>query len=767
MPRLLDPGLFSIVDTDSSIGVGWKLNFYTTGSSTRKDTYPTLADAGALTNPNANPIVVGADGRLPPIWMLDDEDYKGVLTDENDVVKETTDPLTGTVVGEDDDTPTYPLADGEIGAFNLEYPVGWAPRYGVFPDGATNWENDTAYLNNMLRTGLAGHKLYFPKVGQDYLYATGWNWTNRYGYSGINIEIEEGVEWGGIWHLISSGSPVFRKAPTAITAGATTVVTVSGGHGMSLTHPRYVTFTGTDMAALDDQNVFCTPTSATQCTIDADTTGQVWGSAGEFHDTPISNIRVTGTFVTYDRFGAIWAQGVSIDRIWCKSDSSVSIYGEEGRGVHVYGGCYDWDIGEIVADDLGPQSENPTNHAAVAFDGDTVEPRNIRIGRIWVKDSQASGVVLKGSGYSVGQIVVDAFGRGGITTAPESVSGTDLIGDDASDVAAAVWLVRGCGHIGSIHIGQKLGYASGRAFAVYGVVVEGGQIDWASAVSFAQTRQGWHIGLVQVRDVNNVAVALGPFGQFGYARIDKIDIGKVQATNNMVTDSSRQIAQGHVWVSNGSLSFGQITSSALNASCALKVDPDADAFVQGGSILIHTHIWRAVWHRGNGPIESINILDRTGTETVPSVAVDGSSAGIVNIGMIRARNVSASTGPFLIFSPQRGTITTLDIQDYAPTTAGVAAVRFGSAGSERIYAVAGYIFKAGTNAGTGLIIDGTSDSRVDNFRVEGFALGVDDGVANTRLTCIGCVAVSNDTNTGLDSATLTAASAANVTWATP
>jgi hypothetical protein len=89
--KLLDTSLFSVIDTDSSLGVGWKLNFYVTGTSTRLDTYPTEADAIAATNANANPVVLAADSRLPAIWIT--ADAKGVLTDENDVVKETVDPI--------------------------------------------------------------------------------------------------------------------------------------------------------------------------------------------------------------------------------------------------------------------------------------------------------------------------------------------------------------------------------------------------------------------------------------------------------------------------------------------------------------------------------------------------------------------------------------------------------------------------------------------------------------------------------------------------
>lgn len=91
MALLYDQGIYSVLDTDSSIGVGWKLAFYTAGTTTPKDTYPTAADAAALTNPNSNPVIADAGGRFPAIWLAD-PDYKAVLSDENDVVKVTRDP---------------------------------------------------------------------------------------------------------------------------------------------------------------------------------------------------------------------------------------------------------------------------------------------------------------------------------------------------------------------------------------------------------------------------------------------------------------------------------------------------------------------------------------------------------------------------------------------------------------------------------------------------------------------------------------------------
>lgn len=86
-----DLGIYSIIGTDNALGVGWKLWFYTTGTTTPRDTYPTSADAVAGTNPNSNPVVADAGGRFAPIWLVDPS-YKVVLTDENDVVIVTRDP---------------------------------------------------------------------------------------------------------------------------------------------------------------------------------------------------------------------------------------------------------------------------------------------------------------------------------------------------------------------------------------------------------------------------------------------------------------------------------------------------------------------------------------------------------------------------------------------------------------------------------------------------------------------------------------------------
>lgn len=73
---------------------GGKVNFFAAGTSTAKNSYPTQADAVALTNPNANPVILNSAGRAE-IWLSGT--YKVRVDDSADVEIYTTD-----VIGEDD-----------------------------------------------------------------------------------------------------------------------------------------------------------------------------------------------------------------------------------------------------------------------------------------------------------------------------------------------------------------------------------------------------------------------------------------------------------------------------------------------------------------------------------------------------------------------------------------------------------------------------------------------------------------------------------------
>lgn len=74
---------------------GGKLTFFRTGTSIKKDTFTDPE----LTTPSTNPVILGADGIVPDIFLAEDEQYKVILDDKDDVQKWVADPVGGAVVG--------------------------------------------------------------------------------------------------------------------------------------------------------------------------------------------------------------------------------------------------------------------------------------------------------------------------------------------------------------------------------------------------------------------------------------------------------------------------------------------------------------------------------------------------------------------------------------------------------------------------------------------------------------------------------------------
>ena len=90
MGVLFDSGIFSAILPNSAIAEGATLAWYASGTSTPLATY----SDEALTTPNANPVTVSADGRIPPIWLQNAE-YKLVFKPDSGTTI-TRDPIVGT-----------------------------------------------------------------------------------------------------------------------------------------------------------------------------------------------------------------------------------------------------------------------------------------------------------------------------------------------------------------------------------------------------------------------------------------------------------------------------------------------------------------------------------------------------------------------------------------------------------------------------------------------------------------------------------------------
>lgn len=92
MAQRLIPALQQVIDSsDVTIGTGYNLYTYETGTTTEKATY----SDESLTVANTNPIVADANGSFGNVWVSDLSLYKIILTDADDVLIATYDPVDG------------------------------------------------------------------------------------------------------------------------------------------------------------------------------------------------------------------------------------------------------------------------------------------------------------------------------------------------------------------------------------------------------------------------------------------------------------------------------------------------------------------------------------------------------------------------------------------------------------------------------------------------------------------------------------------------
>lgn len=101
MAQRLVPALQQIITASGEVATGYKLKTYATLTTTPLATYSnealSIANANPATGATTGNQIVDANGYFGDIWVDDPINYKVVLTDENNVVIETHDPVNGSI----------------------------------------------------------------------------------------------------------------------------------------------------------------------------------------------------------------------------------------------------------------------------------------------------------------------------------------------------------------------------------------------------------------------------------------------------------------------------------------------------------------------------------------------------------------------------------------------------------------------------------------------------------------------------------------------
>ena len=209
---------FQFFDTNGAPLNAGKIYTYQAGSSTPLATY---TDVNGLV-PNANPIILGTDGRPPnEVWLSEGYFYKFILKDSSDVTIQTYDNLYG-IIGTAPSPPT-PIPTGCI--------LMWSGSIGSIPSGwvLCNGSNGTPDLRDRFVVG-AGSTYAVAATGgsKDAIVVS-----HTHTYSGttasngdhthtttINATNNQGI--GPAWLFWGNGGSQGSDSPATSTAGAHT-----------------------------------------------------------------------------------------------------------------------------------------------------------------------------------------------------------------------------------------------------------------------------------------------------------------------------------------------------------------------------------------------------------------------------------------------------------------------------------------------------------------------------------------------------------------
>lgn len=193
------------------VGSGYLINTYVAGSTTK---VPTYTDS-TLTTPNANPIVMRSNGRLPAsVWAPSGTLIKMVITDAqgNSIPGATVDNLPGI---NDITTSLFPQTPAEQSAgvvpTNYNYEAYDVRRYGAAP-AASAAANNTAFNNAFLAASFEPDAMVFGGPGNYSNNGTFTIDTNKVGFDGRGCFLNcTTMTSGNLWNIVQSDSNSFLR----------------------------------------------------------------------------------------------------------------------------------------------------------------------------------------------------------------------------------------------------------------------------------------------------------------------------------------------------------------------------------------------------------------------------------------------------------------------------------------------------------------------------------------------------------------------------
>ncbi len=241
MADLFDIGIFSVEDTDGSVGAGWKLAFYATGTTTPQNVY---ADSDLQTSLGA---VVTADsgGKFVGIYLDPANSYRAVLKTSDDVTTiYDLDPINSNInagLVAFDQTETY--AAGTVGK-KLQQTV--SPKdapYNAAGDGSTD---DSIALQSILSAEDHIH----ASFADTYAFQTGLTLTrNRVTIDGLKLKPVSTRNMTAL--TIGPTSPDASTTLSVNAAEFATTVTLTSATGFSVGKLILFTFSNPTWVAAD------------------------------------------------------------------------------------------------------------------------------------------------------------------------------------------------------------------------------------------------------------------------------------------------------------------------------------------------------------------------------------------------------------------------------------------------------------------------------------------------------------------------------------